>query len=99
MLVICPTCGQWVLTWGFSTHVLLSHILPILRSTFAVIDRQQALMQDCDDTQDDCAICLQSIAEGRRFKHCKHVFHKKCIERWWHTRQTCPVCTKDYTAL
>ncbi|WVZ11654.1 hypothetical protein V8G54_016184 [Vigna mungo] len=45
-----------------------------------------------------CCICLDKFnlnAECYTLP-CKHFFHKKCIMRWLHTSQTCPMCRQSY---
>jgi hypothetical protein len=44
-----------------------------------------------------CAICL----ENKKFKktfielNCGHKFHKNCLETWFKTAVSCPLCRKD----
>jgi len=40
---------------------------------------------------DTCSICLEPCVSGVELE-CKHVFHKKCIEKWLDTNPTCPNC-------
>ena len=54
--------------------------------------RQQTLK---DIAKEECAICLGSISSRRscRSLSCKHVFHKRCIRRWFgRGTLTCPTC-------
>ena len=50
-------------------------------------------------TQDDnCAICQDEIEEGqemRSINHCRHLFHKHCIDTWFQTNVRCPSCRHD----
>ena len=46
----------------------------------------------------ECAVCLEPL-EGnnwRRLPKCKHIFHRKCLEKWFetntHTTNRCPLC-------
>ena len=42
-----------------------------------------------------CSICLESfkLKEGKRVLPCAHVFHKKCVDRWFlNGRTDCPLC-------
>ncbi|KAH7576139.1 hypothetical protein ACOSQ2_003913 [Xanthoceras sorbifolium] len=45
-----------------------------------------------------CAVCLEGIAEGEKFRRlpeCKHCFHVECIDAWFQSRSTCPLCRND----
>lgn len=44
-----------------------------------------------------CAVCLEDISkrsEARRLK-CKHVFHTRCIMKWFETSIECPQCRME----
>ncbi|KOM45236.1 hypothetical protein LR48_Vigan06g054200 [Vigna angularis] len=48
-----------------------------------------------------CCICLDEFdlnAECYTLP-CQHFFHQKCIERWLHTSQTCPMCRQSLQTL
>lgn len=43
----------------------------------------------------ECPVCLSDIAEGedvRILPKCNHGFHVKCIDMWFHSHSTCPLC-------
>ncbi|XP_059647648.1 RING-H2 finger protein ATL2-like [Cornus florida] len=43
----------------------------------------------------ECAVCLSEFEEnetGRLLPKCKHSFHTDCIDMWFHSHSTCPVC-------
>ncbi|XP_057838221.1 RING-H2 finger protein ATL2 [Cryptomeria japonica] len=43
----------------------------------------------------DCAVCLCGFEEndkGRLLPNCKHTFHVDCIEMWFISHSTCPLC-------
>jgi hypothetical protein len=42
----------------------------------------------------ECSICIDTIklTEYERSLGCLHKFHKKCIDKWKKTMDTCPVC-------
>jgi len=44
--------------------------------------------------QNKCLICLEEFADGDDIKTlpCLHIYHQKCVERWLHTDNSCPVC-------
>lgn len=48
--------------------------------------------------QESCVICLDNFTQKDKIRKlpCKHVFHKKCIDRWaFSNKMTCPIC-KDH---
>ncbi|KZV20332.1 hypothetical protein F511_42417 [Dorcoceras hygrometricum] len=43
----------------------------------------------------ECAVCLSEFAEGEVVRHlpkCGHSFHTQCIDMWFHSHSTCPLC-------
>ncbi|KAI9195037.1 hypothetical protein LWI28_011060 [Acer negundo] len=43
----------------------------------------------------DCAVCLSEFEEGesgRVLPKCNHSFHLDCIDMWFHSHSTCPLC-------
>ncbi|MED6106502.1 hypothetical protein PIB30_005130 [Stylosanthes scabra] len=43
----------------------------------------------------DCPVCLSEFEEGetgRILPTCKHSFHTECIDMWFQSHSTCPVC-------
>ena len=42
-------------------------------------------------TSRECVICLSVVDEGVCLP-CGHVYHRKCIARWFHRSWSCPVC-------
>ncbi|KAG8192291.1 hypothetical protein JTE90_002116 [Oedothorax gibbosus] len=41
-----------------------------------------------------CAICLDAVSSNAATRQlfCGHKFHKTCVENWFKTRYSCPVC-------
>ncbi|KAH0616565.1 hypothetical protein JD844_027766 [Phrynosoma platyrhinos] len=46
---------------------------------------------------ESCAVCLELYKpkDVARVLHCKHLFHKTCVDPWLLKHQTCPVCKWD----
>ncbi|XP_057440703.1 RING-H2 finger protein ATL5-like [Lotus japonicus] len=43
----------------------------------------------------DCSVCLSEFAdgdEGRLLPNCSHSFHSPCIDAWFASHSTCPLC-------
>lgn len=43
----------------------------------------------------ECAVCLSEFEEGEKGRilpRCKHSFHTECIDMWFHSNSTCPLC-------
>ncbi|KAK7291678.1 hypothetical protein RIF29_07012 [Crotalaria pallida] len=43
----------------------------------------------------ECAVCLSEFEEGetgRVLPKCKHSFHVECIDMWFESHSTCPLC-------
>ena len=54
---------------------------------------------DKKDEVEDCSICMEEfkINEGIRNLPCNHMFHKKCVDKWFKTSTfTCPICRKSF---
>ena len=56
-----------------------------------------------DDTRDQfseerCSICSENYSNGdiiRKIRRCGHYFHQSCVDRWFGTNSTCPICRGD----
>jgi len=47
---------------------------------------------------DRCTICHEPFNEGdiiRKINACGHFFHTRCIDQWFTTNSTCPVCRQS----
>jgi len=44
-----------------------------------------------------CSICLLDYENNDELRKlvCSHFFHKKCIDNWFNSSTTCPICRKD----
>ncbi|CAI9114516.1 OLC1v1015257C1 [Oldenlandia corymbosa var. corymbosa] len=43
----------------------------------------------------ECAVCLCEVSEGEKMRFlpkCKHGFHVECIDMWFQSHSTCPLC-------
>lgn len=49
-----------------------------------------------------CAVCLHDMTEGDKFRRlpgCNHSFHVDCIDPWFESRSTCPLCRNQVPSL
>ena len=48
---------------------------------------------------DVCAICYQAMTTSCnvRITPCRHLFHGSCLRKWFHVRDTCPMCSTPIT--
>jgi len=47
--------------------------------------------EDCEP--EECSICLDKNEEPYcKIKSCSHIFHKKCLNKWYSTTNNCPYC-------
>ncbi|RZC94039.1 hypothetical protein C5167_016733 [Papaver somniferum] len=56
--------------------------------------------EDGDHDVLECAVCLSGFEEneiGRILPKCKHSFHVECIDMWFHSHSTCPLCRTPVT--
>lgn len=43
----------------------------------------------------ECTVCLSELVEGAKARilpKCNHGFHVECIDMWFHSHSTCPIC-------
>jgi len=62
--------------------------LPIV--SFSVVKTLKAGKEDLE-----CAVCLEKFEEEeslRLLPKCSHVFHTECIDAWFTSHSTCPLC-------
>lgn len=43
-----------------------------------------------------CSICFEEIAtKDKTTLNCDHIYHEKCIEKWFSINHQCPLCRKS----
>lgn len=50
----------------------------------------------------DCAVCLGDFEEGEWLRHlpnCTHAFHISCIDTWFRSHSSCPICRSSVSDL
>lgn len=74
-----------VMSCGLESYVV--HALPI--TPFRKGNHESS------PSSSDCAVCLGEFEDGEWIKHlpnCSHVFHVSCIDTWFQTHSSCPLC-------
>ena len=47
---------------------------------------------------ESCSICMENFSPNsivRKLNNCGHIFHVDCVDTWFETNMTCPVCRTD----
>jgi hypothetical protein len=44
-----------------------------------------------------CSICLIEFERGEetRLTPCSHRYHRDCIDNWWESKMSCPICRRN----
>jgi hypothetical protein len=48
---------------------------------------------------DACAICMDVLQKEDKKMSCSHIFHEACINEWFKTSNTCPLCRYTFTDI
>ncbi|PWA47012.1 RING/U-box superfamily protein [Artemisia annua] len=43
----------------------------------------------------ECSVCITEVEQGEKTRilpKCNHAFHAECIDMWFHSHSTCPIC-------
>ncbi|WOL18446.1 hypothetical protein Cni_G27241 [Canna indica] len=78
---------------GLDLSVLKS--LPVV--VFAVEEEEAG-----EDDAAECAVCLSGFEEGEKMRalpRCGHRFHIECIDMWFNSHATCPLCRSVVEAV
>ena len=76
---------------GFGTA--FSDPVPVLPSPLQISSEIETFLSPSVQT---CSICQdQIVSDGVRLRTCQHVYHRSCVETWFHASVRCPVCRRD----
>ncbi|KGN47956.1 RING-H2 finger protein ATL40 [Cucumis sativus] len=70
----------------------------VMASMPVVVFKHQSESPDPSGGGVECAVCLSAIVDGetaRILPNCKHVFHVECIDKWFGSHSTCPICRTE----
>ena len=83
--------GNWT---GEDVHVAL----PI-----EYIRKMPSKRYKCDENSEpqECTICFENFERNERYRElpCKHLFHKRCVDKWFDKSVFCPMCRQDMREL
>ena len=62
-----------------------------------LVPKYKKIRKDDPIVGENCPICYDEFRSGeyKRELNCKHVFHKKCIDKWLKSNPVCPSCRTD----
>lgn len=59
------------------------------------------MMEEGKANEIQCSICHCDFENGqiiRRMNSCNHIFHHQCIDQWFTTHQSCPLCRANMSS-
>jgi len=66
------------------------------RTNVKLINDNTEITAHTNETPINCSICREDINRDnnikRKINHCNHEFHQKCLDKWFETKKTCPMC-------
>lgn len=71
---------------------------PIVMASLPAIVFKLPENQDPAGAAVECAVCLSAVEDGetaRILPNCKHIFHSECIDKWFGSHSTCPICRTE----
>lgn len=60
------------------------------------------IYKDIQNNSIECTVCLNVLENGetvRTLPNCKHIFHAECIDKWFGSHSTCPICRTEAEPL
>ncbi len=67
------------------------------------LPKYKKILENLKEDDEPCSICLSSFNKGeyyRKLPICKHMYHKKCIDKWFKKdikNMKCPICRTSHT--
>lgn len=46
-----------------------------------------------------CVVCMRSAHTKIKVEPCRHIFHRKCVEKWLRWKGTCPICLVELKTI
>jgi hypothetical protein len=73
---------------------------PLTTLSVPAVSRDIISMDDLDEDEVVCTICLGVVEDGERVGEltCNHIFHADCLKDWLRRRNVCPLCQTQNVA-
>jgi len=91
--------GSHLLNSSQPHFTFVSDNLPVVRRGLdtAVLQSLPVTVFDAKEFKEglECSVCLSDISDGEEVRilpKCNHGFHVNCIDMWFHSHSTCPLC-------
>ncbi|XP_031248435.1 RING-H2 finger protein ATL40-like [Pistacia vera] len=71
---------------------------PLVISSLPMFVFKQKDGVDVETMVIECAVCLSNLENeemARLLPNCKHTFHAGCIDKWFGSHSTCPICRTE----
>ncbi|KAJ0112537.1 hypothetical protein Patl1_02392 [Pistacia atlantica] len=71
---------------------------PLVISSLPMFVFKQKDGGDVETMVIECAVCLSNLENeemARLLPNCKHTFHAGCIDKWFGSNSTCPICRTE----
>lgn len=89
---------------GDDTHfsIILRKKVPKLSNLLMHLEKYSKIKNDDQILGSKCSICFEEYKIGeykRCLKNCQHIYHKKCIDKWFKKNwqnMSCPLCRVNY---
>jgi hypothetical protein len=65
--------------------------------TIQLLNEKTEILIKSENLEEKCPICNENYEEDiicRKNKLCNHFFHRKCIDEWYSSKNTCPECNQ-----
>lgn len=58
------------------------------------------LYSEQESASKGCSICLEDFEDSSYVRRlsCDHIFHRECVDRWFHRNFVCPICRNKMSA-
>ncbi len=85
------------LVTDFTKEVMKQNQTDSRRSKIRSLESIKIKKLSSDKVSETCSICIETFENDQpdsycRELNCKHVFHKRCIDRWLKKSDLCPMC-------
>jgi hypothetical protein len=69
----------------------------VIRRLKNIEDAASIVLNNKEDDNDMCCICMETLPKSVRKTKCDHEFCVGCFDTWFEKNTTCPICKRDYS--